>query len=43
MEETDFRLDEVISSVVTLTAQKAHDKGLSSWPMFPKAFLKTSR
>ncbi|MFO1461782.1 MAG: response regulator [Verrucomicrobiota bacterium] len=28
VEETDFRLDEVISSVVTLTAQKAHDKGL---------------
>jgi two-component system sensor histidine kinase/response regulator len=28
MEKTDFRLDEVISSVTTLTAQKAHDKGL---------------
>jgi len=28
IEETDFRLDEVIGSVVTLTAQKAHDKGL---------------
>jgi two-component system, sensor histidine kinase and response regulator len=28
METTDFRLDEVISSVTTLTAQKAHDKGL---------------
>jgi PAS domain S-box-containing protein len=28
MEMTDFRLDEVISSVTTLTAQKAHDKGL---------------
>ncbi len=28
IEETDFRLDEVISSVTTLTAQKAHDKGL---------------
>ena len=28
LESTDFRLDEVISSVTTLTAQKAHDKGL---------------
>ena len=28
METTDFKLDEVISSVTTLTAQKAHDKGL---------------
>jgi PAS domain-containing protein len=28
IEETDFRLDDVISSVTTLTAQKAHDKGL---------------
>jgi two-component system sensor histidine kinase/response regulator len=28
IEKTDFRLDEVISSVTTLTAQKAHDKGL---------------
>jgi two-component system, sensor histidine kinase and response regulator len=28
METTDFRLDDVISSVTTLTAQKAHDKGL---------------
>ena len=28
IEETEFGLDEVISSVVTLTAQKAHDKGL---------------
>ena len=28
IEETDFRLDEVISSVTTLTAQKAHEKGL---------------
>ena len=28
LEATDFRLDEVISSVTTLTAQKAHDKGL---------------
>ncbi len=28
IEQTDFRLDEVISSVTTLTAQKAHDKGL---------------
>jgi signal transduction histidine kinase len=26
IEETDFRLDDVISSVTTLTAQKAHDK-----------------
>ncbi|MCU0725821.1 MAG: PAS domain S-box protein, partial [Planctomycetes bacterium] len=28
LEATDFRLDEVISSVTTLTAQKAHEKGL---------------
>jgi two-component system sensor histidine kinase/response regulator len=28
IEKTDFRLDDVISSVTTLTAQKAHDKGL---------------
>jgi two-component system sensor histidine kinase/response regulator len=28
IEATDFKLDEVISSVTTLTAQKAHDKGL---------------
>jgi two-component system, sensor histidine kinase and response regulator len=28
IETTDFKLDEVIGSVTTLTAQKAHDKGL---------------
>ncbi len=28
LESTDFKLDDVISSVTTLTAQKAHDKGL---------------
>ena len=28
IETTDFRLDEVIASVTTLTAQKAHEKGL---------------
>jgi signal transduction histidine kinase/CheY-like chemotaxis protein/HAMP domain-containing protein len=28
IENTDFKLDDVISSVTTLTAQKAHDKGL---------------
>jgi two-component system sensor histidine kinase/response regulator len=28
IESIDFRLDDVISSVTTLTAQKAHDKGL---------------
>ena len=28
IESTDFQLDEVINSVTTLTAQKAHDKGL---------------
>jgi two-component system sensor histidine kinase/response regulator len=28
IETTDFRLDEVIGAVTTLTAQKAHDKGL---------------
>jgi PAS domain S-box-containing protein len=28
LESTNFKLDEVISSVITLTAQKAHEKGL---------------
>jgi PAS domain S-box-containing protein len=28
LETTDFKLDEVIASVTTLTAQKAHEKGL---------------
>ena len=28
VESTEFRLDEVLTSVTTLTAQKAHDKGL---------------
>ena len=28
LESTDFQLDEVISTVTTLTAQKAHEKGL---------------
>jgi signal transduction histidine kinase/CheY-like chemotaxis protein/HAMP domain-containing protein len=28
IETTDFRIDDVISSVTTLTAQQAHDKGL---------------
>ena len=28
IESTDFKLDDVISSVITLTAQKAHEKGL---------------
>src|SRR5262249_41032195 len=28
LETTDFKLDDVITSVTTLTAQKAHDKGL---------------
>ena len=28
MESTDFQVDEVLASVTTLTAQKAHDKGL---------------
>ena len=28
IEETDFKIDEVLSSVTTLTAQKAHEKGL---------------
>ena len=28
LETTDFRIDDVLSSVTTLTAQKAHDKGL---------------
>ena len=28
IETTDFRIDDVITSVTTLTAQQAHDKGL---------------
>src|SRR2546428_7509386 len=28
LETTDFQVDDVIGSVITLTAQKAHDKGL---------------
>ena len=28
LESTDFKLDEIIASVTTLTAQKAHEKGL---------------
>ena len=28
MEETDFKLDDVINSVTTITGQKAHEKGL---------------
>ena len=28
IEATDFKLDDLISSVTALTAQKAHDKGL---------------
>jgi len=28
IEDTDFQIDEVLSSVTTLTAQKAHEKGL---------------
>src|SRR6476659_1262930 len=28
IETTDFKLDEVINSVTTLTAQKAHEKGI---------------
>ncbi len=28
LEATDFQVDDVIASVITLTAQKAHDKGL---------------
>jgi len=28
MESTDFKIDDVLSSVTTLTAQKAHEKGL---------------
>ena len=43
IETTDFRLDEVISSVTTLTAQKAHDKGLEFLahvsPMIPENLL----
>jgi two-component system, sensor histidine kinase and response regulator len=43
METTDFKLDEVIASVTTLTAQKAHDKGLEFLahvaPGIPEFFL----
>ncbi len=43
LESTDFKLDEVISSVTTLTAQKAHEKGLEFLahvsPNIPEALL----
>jgi len=43
LETTDFKLDEVISSVTTLTAQKAHEKGLEFLahvaPGIPEALL----
>jgi two-component system sensor histidine kinase/response regulator len=43
LETTDFKLDEVIGSVTTLTAQKAHDKGLEflahSSPAIPEHLL----
>ena len=32
IETTEFRLDDVISSVTTVTGQKATDKGLEFWP-----------
>jgi signal transduction histidine kinase len=37
VETTDFQLDEVISSVTTVTAQKAHDKGLEFLADVPTA------
>jgi len=43
LEVTDFKLDEVITSVTTLTAQKAHEKGLEFLahvaPGVPEALL----
>ncbi len=43
LETTDFALDEVIGSVTTLTAQKAHEKGLEFLahvaPCLPERFL----
>jgi signal transduction histidine kinase/DNA-binding response OmpR family regulator/HPt (histidine-containing phosphotransfer) domain-containing protein len=36
LESTDFSIDEVISSVTTLTAQKAHDKGLEFLAHVPR-------
>src|SRR5262249_44953420 len=37
LETTDFHVDDVISSVVTLTAQKAHDKGLEFLANVPRS------
>jgi signal transduction histidine kinase/CheY-like chemotaxis protein/CHASE3 domain sensor protein len=37
LEVTDFQIDDVISSVVTLTAQKAHDKGLEFLADVPRS------
>jgi two-component system sensor histidine kinase/response regulator len=43
LETTDFKLDEVITSVTTLTAQKAHEKGLEflahAGPGIPEVLL----
>jgi two-component system sensor histidine kinase/response regulator len=43
LETTEFKLDEVITAVTTLTAQKAHDKGLEFLahvaPGIPEVFL----
>ncbi len=45
IETTDFQIDEVIGSVTTLTAQKAHDKGLELLadvaPSIPEHFAAT--
>ena len=37
IESTDFRMDDVIHTVTTLTAQKAHDKGLELLVNFPSS------
>jgi two-component system sensor histidine kinase/response regulator len=37
IEETDFKLDDVISSVTTITGQKAHEKGLEFLASVPNS------
>jgi two-component system sensor histidine kinase/response regulator len=37
IEQTDFKLDDVVSSVTTITGQKAHDKGLEYLAEVPES------
>ncbi len=43
IEKTEFRLDEVLNSVTTLTAQKAHDKGLEFLADIPSSIPQNLR